>query len=511
MSPILCASLIALSLVSTAYSTVKPLPEKIEQIMKQDKYQHANWGILVKDALSKETFYEKNSNQLFLPGSTTKLFSVAALIHAYGDEYQFRTPVYAMGSLKDGVLKGNLVLVGQGDLTFGGRQEIGFDRLSYTKMDHIYANSLPHAFLTKEDPLNALNSLAKGVRDAGIVRIEGDVLIDDRLFETIELRGMLASPVMINENVFDIVIHPTTVGQPAEISWRPQVAGYALVNACKTVASSEPLEIVVTSDATGRSIRVSGTVPEDQKSVIRTFSIKDPEAFARDAFIQALMAQGIAVKVKKPGKLPAKTDYAMMQPVAIWTSPPLYEYAKLILKVSHNLGADLIPLLLAAQKGSATFDAGMLELGKFTTDVVKVSPDSFVFVDAAGGDQNRLTPEAEVKLLDYVRSWPEVQFTRYFQGLPTLGVDGSLEDFGKGTPAVGKIRAKTGTGISYNFATQQYFLTTQALAGFIEGKNGRLLEFMIAVNNGNMPKLEDIFPIFEDESQIAVEFYNSSE
>lgn len=505
----LLITLCAVSIFSAAHA-VKPMPQKVVQVMQQPKYQHAHWGILVKDTVTQEILYEKNSNQLFLPGSTTKIFTVAALIQAYGDDYRFKTPVYAIGPIKNGVLKGNLVLVGQGDLTFGGRQDSGSDEIAFTKMDHIYANDLPDVSITPQDPLNALNALASQVKAKGITQIDGNILIDDRLFETIELRGITASPILINENLIDVVIHPTSVGKPAEVNWRPQVAGYKLINECMTVAKSGPLNIVMSSDNEGKTMRISGSIPEDKKEVIRTFSITDPKAFVRDAFIQALRAQGIAVNAKAAAQLPPNSSYATMQPIAVWTSPPLYEYAKLILKVSHNLGADLVPLLLSAKKGETTFIEGMRDLGKFVTDQVKVSPDSFVFADGAGGDHNRLTPQAEVKLLEYVRNWPKEQFKRYYNGLSILGVDGSIEDFGKGSPAAGKVYAKPGTGISFNLATGQYFLTTMALTGYIEGKNGHLLEFMFAVNNGNMTVVDDIFPIFDDQCQIAMEFYNLS-
>ncbi len=502
--------LLIISLFSTAYSAVKPLPAKIEEIMQQNKYQHANWGILVKDATSGQILYEKNSNQFFLPGSTTKLFTMAALVNAYGEDYRFKTPVYAIGSIKNGILKGNLVLVGQGDLTFGGRQTIGSNHIAYTKMDHIYANYLPGVVLTKQNPLNALNELAKEIKERGILRIDGDILIDDRLFDTMELRGLTASPIIINENLIDIVLHPTTVGQLVEMTWRPQVKGYHLVNTCKTVPKSEPIDISIHADKTGRTIYISGTIPEDEQEQIRTFTIQNPRTFARDAFIQALKAQGIVIKEQEAHELPPQSDYRDIQPIAVWVSPPLHEYVKLVLKVSHNLGANLAIFLLAAQKNEKTFDAGMLELGKFTTNVVRVSADSFVFNDGAGGDENRLTPQAELKLLDYVRTWPEDTFKHYYDGLPIPGVNGSLEDFAKGSPAVGKVYAKTGTGISTNLALNQFFLPTQALTGYIQGKNGHLLEFMIAVNNGNMPKLDDIYAIFEDECQMTAELYRLS-
>lgn len=479
------------------------LPEKIQEIMQKKNYQHAHFGLLVKDTHTNEILYAQNPNQLFLPGSTTKIFTVASLYHAFGEKYRFKTPVYAVGTIQDKTLHGNLILVGQGDLTFGGRQDIGGDTLAYTKMDHTYANDLPGAILTPQNPLNALNALAQEIKKKGILHIEGDVLIDDRLFQTTVKRGLYASPIMINENLIDIIINPITVGKNASIHYRPAVPGYTVHNTIQTVDASSPLDLTMRTE--GKQIYLSGNVPENQKNVIRTVAIQNPAAFAKAAFIQALKEQGIHIQTKK-GKLPP--TYANLQPIAVWTSPPLFEYGQLILKVSHNLGANLIPLLLASQKGQKTFDQGMLLFGNFVTDIVKVSPESFVFIDGAGGDENRLTPLAEITLLDYMRTLPNEQFQRYMKGMPILGVDGSLQDYEKTSPAKGHVYAKPGTGISYNLATDQFFLTTQALSGYIKAKNGHLLEFMFVANNGNMHQLTDVFSFFEDDCKVAAELYN---
>lgn len=507
-------SLLSLMVACTSFSSLsaeKALPEKILSIMQQPKYAHSLWGIYVKDAETGQVLYDLNSKKFFLPASTTKLFSSAALLHAYGDDYRFKTPVYAIGDIKSGKLTGNLVLVAQGDLTMGGRQDTP-NTIAYTKMDHIYANTIPGANLTKQDPLQGINALAKQVAQKGIKEIDGDILIDDRLFESTEKRGMLLTPIMINENVIDFVVNPTGIGEAANVTWRPVVEGYAVTNKVKTVAKDGQLEIQVSADPSGKNMVIEGTIPADQKELIRTFAIKDPSAFAKAAFAQALKKAGITIKTPTgtPAVLPSEKTLHDSQVIATWVSPPLSEYTKLILKVSHNVGADLIPLLLAAHKGEKTFDAGMLELGNFVTDVVKISPDSFVFLDGAGGDENRLTPQAEVSMLEYMRKQSPAQFQKYFDGLPILGVDGSLEDFAKKTAAVGKARAKPGTGVTFNLATQKFFLTTQTLAGYIEGKNGHLIEYMVGVNNAKLPSIEDVPGIFEDESQITAIIYDLS-
>ncbi len=496
----------------TCISLKAELPDAMLTIMHQPKYEHSTWGVYVRDADTGRVLYDLNADQMFLPASTTKLFSVAALLHAYGDSYRFKTPVYANGTLEDGHFQGDLILVGQGDLTFGGRQQGDTDQIAFTTLDHINANEIPGVTLTPQNPLYGLNQLAKQIRDKGIIAIDGDILIDNRLFETTEKRGSQLSPTMLNENLIDLVINPTIAGSQAQLSWRPQVPGYAIVNQVKTVAKGDPVDIEISADESGRNIVVKGTVPVDQKDLVRTFSIKDPANFVREAFIQALRNQGIVVTLSKtPGQLPTKQSLTDKQPLAMWTSPPLSEYGKLILKVSHNIGANLIPLLLAAHEGKSSFAEGMLLLGNFVVNNAKIAPNTFVFIDGAGGDDNRLTPNTEVLLLHYIKSLPQEQFQSFYNSLPILGVDGSLADFGKNTTIVGKMRAKPGTGMSINLATRHPFLTTQAFSGYIEAKNGHLIEFMIVVNNSSLTAITDVFAIFEDFAQLSAAIHDAQE
>ena len=96
-----------------------------------------------------------------------------------------------------------------------------------------------------------------------------------------------------------------------------------------------------------------------------------------------------------------------------------------------------------------TFDQGMKLLGDFTVHVAKISPNAFVYIDGAGGNENRFTPQAEIEILNYVYKLPQEQFQNYFNALPILGVDGSLEDVATKSAGAKHVFAKPGTGISY--------------------------------------------------------------
>lgn len=483
------------------------VPQSIENIMNQPRYEHATWGLYVKDLQTGEILHDINGNKLLSPASTTKLFSVETLLNAFGDNYRFKTPIVATADIENGRLKGKLVLIAQGDLTMGGRQSDG-DTISYTKLDHINANAVPGTILTKEDPLRAFNDLAKQLYEKGLRRVIGDVVIDDSLFEVTEKRGVMLSPIVVNENLIDIIIQPSSGGKNAKITWRPEVPGYSVEGQVKTVAKGEPSLVEISSDPSGQKITVTGSVAEGE-DLVRVFPIKDPKHFARAALIQALQSQGIVLHLV-PGKK-NEEDYRKRSPLAEWTSPPLSEYAKLILKVSHNVGADLVPLLLASQKGKKTFDEGMRLIGDFLIQDVKLTPDEFVMIDAAGGNENRFTPKAEIQLLEYIHNQSPERFKRYFDALPILGVDGSLEDFAKHSNGAGMVRAKTGTGAAINLATGKFFLITEAYSGYIEGKNGHLYAYMVVVNNGKMDVIDDVLQNFEDLGQLSSLIYDETD
>src|SRR5882724_11305394 len=99
------------------------LATRIESLIRGPDYKQAHWGILVVDAESGSVVYEHNADRLFAPASTTKLYSCAAALAAFGADYKFETPVYRRGEVNVGRLNGELMLVASGDLTFGGRTQ----------------------------------------------------------------------------------------------------------------------------------------------------------------------------------------------------------------------------------------------------------------------------------------------------------------------------------------------------------------------------------------------------
>ena len=101
-------------------------------------------------------------------------------------------------------------------------------------------------------------------------------------------------------------------------------------------------------------------------------------------FIDVLRSEGVAVRasgLRAPtATLPEKESYDKLPRVAVYKSPPLSEALKVVLKVSHNLYASMLPLMLAVRHDKQTLAEGMRlqgdTLAKLGVDVKDISLES---------------------------------------------------------------------------------------------------------------------------------------
>ncbi|MFO1059160.1 MAG: D-alanyl-D-alanine carboxypeptidase [Dongiaceae bacterium] len=491
------------------------LPPAIRDIIAAPRYAGASWGLRVVDLQSGQVLQQLGPDSLFFTGSVRKLFSVGTALGALGPDHRFTTPVYRRGAVSaDGVLQGDLVLVASGDLTLGGRTTPEGE-VAFTDFDHTEANSLGSAILTAPDPLAGLDALARQVAAAGIRRVGGEVIVDDRLFEHFRVPNgnVLITPVILNDNLVDVTILPTAPGQPAQVDWRPRSAAFTVEPHVVTVAAGEEQRIELTTKGTVGI--VSGQIPVGARpglpgvaTLVQTFRIEDPSAYLRTAFIEALGRAGVAVDAvpvapNPAAGLPAPGAYEAATRVAALVSPPYAQYARLILKVSHNLGANLSLMLVGLDQGARTVGDALAAERRLLVRDYGLPDAGFDFpTNGSGSPDSRATPQAIVGLLRAMRTKPA--FDAYFAALPVLGVDGSLASIGRVppdpavAPAIGKVYAKTGT----TFADGA--LKAQVFAGYIDARSGRRLAYVVYVNDAaRIRDIPGVIQVFQDEGAIS--------
>jgi len=81
----------------------------------------AKVGIVARRLSDGKEVFSFHGNELFELASNTKVFTTAAALLKLGADYEFRTTLIANGQIREGVLQGDLVVVGSGDPSFSGR------------------------------------------------------------------------------------------------------------------------------------------------------------------------------------------------------------------------------------------------------------------------------------------------------------------------------------------------------------------------------------------------------
>ncbi|HEY1682802.1 MAG TPA: D-alanyl-D-alanine carboxypeptidase [Candidatus Tumulicola sp.] len=518
------AALTPRSTVVAQDTSATAVPSNIQAVLDKARYKGGVWGLRVMDG--DKVLIDLNSQRKFYIGSVRKVFSIGQLLNAVGPNHTYDTPIYRTGTIDGGgVLHGNLIVVASGDLTMGGRLNPD-GTIAVSDWDHNEADGLGNAILTKPNPLAGYARLAQAIRAAGIKRVAGNVVIDDRLFKPWFFRDQFnVRPIFVNDDVVDMTIVPGgKTGATANLTSRPVSSALQIVNKLRVGAanSKDTLKIdpelpsCIGNPACASTI--TGSLPSDFKppltgkpTLVQTVRIVQPSNYARTVLIEQLRAAGVTVAAPTVQQnpvalLPAWGSYRVANRVAQLTGMRYGQDAKFVLKISYNIGADTSLVLLGTKYGANSMPAALAWERKDLAAHWNVNADQYHFIDGSGGGETTATNIAVTTMLEELAKSPAA--AAFEDALPSLGVDGSLafvKDFTKDPTLAGalaKVHAKTGTYVGAG-PTGGMELKAQALGGYINTKSGRHLTFELTINNIPIKEILDITNVFQDEGTVA--------
>lgn len=171
--------IIALSFALAALQA-QSFEDRVRAIMNRPEYRHARFGMEFFSIEEGRVLYSYNAQELFVPGSTTKILSVGTALELLGPDFRFHTRVYRTAPLKDGSIDGDLILVASGDPDLSNRiQPDG--TMVFENEDHSY-DGFAEAKAVRGDPLAVIRELASKVAAAGVRRVTGTVRVNASLF-----------------------------------------------------------------------------------------------------------------------------------------------------------------------------------------------------------------------------------------------------------------------------------------------------------------------------------------
>ncbi len=471
------------------------LAARIHSVVGRPEFAHATFGIEFYSLDTGRTVYQFNSDQLLVPGSTTKLLTEGTMLELLGGEYRFHTRVYRTGVIKkNGTLEGDIVTVAGGDPNLSGRiQPDG--SLAYETIDHSYGGRDSKGL---GDPLLVIKQIAQQIAEKGIRRVRGRVLVDATLFPEGDRElgtNAVISPIVVNDNVVDVVAGPgDKEGAPVKLQISPKTAYVEILNQATTGKAGTSVGLNYTAERSNpngtRSVTLTGSFPLGKTAEMVPYPVPEPSRFAATVLAEALNARG--VKVVTPPRAIApdfKIIAAHYKPenlIADHLSPPLKEDLKITLKVSQNLHASTAPFLLGAllahknkEIDQAGFDLEREFLKKAKLDLSAASQS-----DGAGGNAY-FTPDFMVRYLAFMSR--QKDFDDFRRGLPILGRDGTLSKVQVNSPAAGHVEAKTGTYEVYDALNKNILITGKGLSGYMQTTGGERLAFASYVNMVTAP------------------------
>ena len=290
---------------------------------------------------------EHDADQRLVPASLSKLFVAVAALEHFGPEHRFRTGLHARTAPDDGTLSGDLLFRGSGDPDLGTEQ---------------------------------LRTLVARMRQTGVQRITGTLIIDEGRFGTIACRtkdrcdartgsrfafdGPL-SAAGIDHGTVEVAVRPAPrPGQPAHVALMPpNIAGIALTGSVETLpADARPrFRVERRTDADGNDVLgVDGGIPVGHATMRRSRSVSDAARHAGRVLRALLRDAGIVIEGgTRIASLDARGDD--WQPLAFIDGTPLAAQLRRMLHFSNNYMADMLTLHLThGATGSTDLDvAGM--------------------------------------------------------------------------------------------------------------------------------------------------------
>jgi serine-type D-Ala-D-Ala carboxypeptidase/endopeptidase (penicillin-binding protein 4) len=418
--------------------------KRLARLLADPIVKNAQFSFKIQHLASGRVLFENTPEIACIPASTNKLVTGAAAFALLGPEFRFTTLVRAdRRPDKNGVINGNLYLIGGGDPSL--------------TMEQIWL-------------------VAHALEIAGVKKIAGDLVGDDSYHDQVRFypewgrktaRAYHAplGGLSVNFNTVAFWARPGgAVGDPARITFDPHPTGLTVSGQVDTVDGM--INKTFLTFGTKRAV-INGQLGTAARPDPTYHSISEPLDFALGSFRQMFEDVGIKVAGKSRAGLAPKGAILLHK----HESAELAQVVRHLFRFSNNFTAEQILRTIGAEIGGVP---GTREKGAAAiTDWLKkekIFREGVVVFDGSGlARQNRQSAASMVSLLSWVASNPRI-FPEYLNAQPIAGVNGTLRYRFKKSALRGRVRAKTGllngvislAGYSYDARGEQYAFSALA-------------------------------------------------
>jgi len=428
----------------------------LDRFLHSPAIQFANVGVSIQRLSTGEQVEKYRNSNLIPAASVMKLFSTATALEHWGADYRFTTELRYSGTIRDGVLYGDLYIVGHGDPTLGGR-DWGED-----------------AFFAQ---------WIKAVREAGIQRIEGRIIANTSYYDGSALNpgwlyedignyyapGIFALAYL--DNTMNVQLKSGPVGSVATVlKTFPDIPDIHFENHIRCTEIDYDGAFV--HGLPYQNCRyLTGSIPSNHGVFGVKGDIPNPPLLLADHLTRRLRVSGI--QVRDSATWISESNRVTTRLIYTHYSPALVSIIEQTNMHSVNLNAEMLFRNLAAEiKVPCTIHNASDYVKQFWRNR---GVDIFTaqILDGCGlAPQDGLSPDNLVNLLTYMSR--SSNYDVFFQSLPISGQSGTIRNLLANTELWGKVHAKSGT-----------IKGTRNYAGYIDLPDGDELVFAVMVNCSN--------------------------
>ena len=416
-----------------------------------------SFGVFAQEVDGDRTVVAMNDELPYTMASTTKIVTSLAALDLLGPFYRWRTSAFALGTLADGKLVGDLLIVG------GGNAE-----------------------LTSAE----LRAWFARMRAQGLNEIDGDIVLDHFAFQlsaadhvgtpaqsAAQPRHVWPDALTLDEGLLSVTVQPTR-DKRAALSLTPALSDVRIDNqvtmggGCSADARWEA----------GRNGLATVVVRGSWAAACGTRSISFVPPLSSGYAARALPAMWAAAGGVLRGRvvaanvvpgvspIPTGADGEPLPPLSFHRSKALPDVVRDMNKASDNVAARNLMLSLSPgfPTRPATLAGAKKIMGMWLRDQGLSDGDVEVENGSGLSHTERARPRALVQLLR--KAWRTEQAQAFVESLPIAGVDGTLANRFHGGRAEGRAFLKTGT-----------LNDTRALAGYVRGASGKVYAVAVMV------------------------------
>ena len=445
------------------------IPASIDAELTKAKIPRDAAAFLVVEAVpstsSAKTLLSHRASAAMQVASVMKLATTFAALELLGPSYTWATPVFIDGTVREGVLYGNVYIQGQGD---------------------------PKLVLER------MWLLLRRLQGAGIASIRGDIVLDRSAFDVPEsdpgafdgepLRPYNASPdaLLLNYKSLVMTFTPAPGGNVAHVQYDPPLAGVQTQDTVvlSATACNDYRATLKPDFSNPLRIRFTGSYPLSCGERVWPVAYADPANFAPRA-VQGLWGtmDGKLSGSVRFGNVPARL--VSEKPLFEVRSAPLAEIIRDINKFSNNVMAQQLFLTLGRDSNGSvgSFPASRFVIQRWWQE--RISQDEPLNIDNGSGlsRTERISAQALGRLLQSAYRSPLMP--ELISSLPISGIDGTMKR--SKSNSQGSAHLKTG---SINGVT--------AIAGFVHATNGKHYVLVALVNHPNAPAARAAFDALVD-------------